>query len=396
MAKFRILNIVIVFMFCAVTAASAEEDVISGNMLLQENPDSARAASEAFEAPKPIISKYGHVTASNTIHDVLSHPAFKGFSQFILPVAQNPEKIADMPLSAISKIMPYHNYISPTETVASINYLIDESNKGRQIFYYIYDGTERSDDILDEEDEADKAAALEDTGLFFCRGKPNAPFALLLAGGYSYIASIHEGFPLARRLIKAGFNVFVLHYRMGSMKLGNEDLAKAITFIFKHADELEVDTNGYSIWGGASGASMASYIGHYGPSFFDGDVTDKPVAMILEYPVGFHYKLGDPPTFIVVGYDDYIANPQLLKAAVNTMNAEGGLGVFKGIGKVGHGFGLGVNTRAAGWHNEAISFWEDQIKNFDPDLLYNTISDKEAERAHEIFEQYTEKDENSN
>lgn len=43
-----------------------------------------------------------------------------------------------------------------------------------------------------------------------------------------------------------------------------EDLSRAIDFIFEHADELQVDTDGYSLWGGSAGGRMADWVGTYG------------------------------------------------------------------------------------------------------------------------------------
>ena len=39
-----------------------------------------------------------------------------------------------------------------------------------------------------------------------------------------------------------------------------EDLARAVAFIFEHADELEVDTSGYSVWGGLAGGDWIDWV----------------------------------------------------------------------------------------------------------------------------------------
>ena len=71
-------------------------------------------------------------------------------------------------------------------------------------------------------------------------------------------------------LSKQGYNAFALIYRPGA-QTACEDLAKAITFIFDHAEELEVDTSCYSLWGGSAGARMAAWLGTYNPAAFGGD-----------------------------------------------------------------------------------------------------------------------------
>ena len=56
----------------------------------------------------------------------------------------------------------------------------------------------------------------ENTGLFFLRGKPGAPFAVIApGGGFAYVGSVHEGFPYAVEISNRGFNAFVLKYRAG-------------------------------------------------------------------------------------------------------------------------------------------------------------------------------------
>ena len=56
-------------------------------------------------------------------------------------------------------------------------------------------------------------------------------------------------------------------------------MARAISFIFEHAEELEVDTEGYSLWGGSAGARMAAWLGSYGPAAFGGDDLPQPSAV---------------------------------------------------------------------------------------------------------------------
>lgn len=77
---------------------------------------------------------------------------------------------------------------------------------------------------------------MRNTGLFFFRGNSNAPFAICNAGGgFSYVGAMHDSFPHALELSKQGYNAFALIYRPG---YAYEDLARAITYICDHADEL--------------------------------------------------------------------------------------------------------------------------------------------------------------
>ncbi len=106
--------------------------------------------------------------------------------------------------------------------------------------------------------------AKEDTGLFFFKGNPGERFAVCNAGGgFAYVGAMHDSFPHALELSKMGYNAFALIYRPGA-QTACEDLARAISFIFENADELEVNTDCYSLWGGSAGERMAAWLGSYG------------------------------------------------------------------------------------------------------------------------------------
>lgn len=131
---------------------------------------------------------------------------------------------------------------------------------GDTIFYDIYTEEEKADD-----------PAKEETGLFFFKGIPGERFAVLNAGGaFAYVGAMQDSFPHALELSKQGYNAFALIYRPGA-QTACEDLSRAIQFIFEHAEELEVNTDGYSLWGGSAGARMAAWVGSYGTAAFGAD-----------------------------------------------------------------------------------------------------------------------------
>lgn len=114
----------------------------------------------------------------------------------------------------------------------TINTMIDYMNEGNRLFYDIYS-------------EADKQADARknNTGLFFFRGEPGRPFAIVCpGGGFSYVGAIHEGFPLAIALSKMGYNAFSIQYRTGGAQVACEDLAQAIDFIMRHGFGLGIGT----------------------------------------------------------------------------------------------------------------------------------------------------------
>ena len=186
----------------------------------------------------------------NTVGDILRAPEFKGFAKKLLPWDDESRNNPEVKISEIGRLMPYHNNIVPADILASLNYLLAEIRQGKQVFYEIYPKQDKRQ---------------ENTGIFFFRGKPDAPFAIICpGGGFSYVGSLHEGFPLALELSKQGYNAFVIKYRSGSPDWAMQDFATAISFIFSKAGGLSKSTDNYSVWGGSAGARMAAYTCSYG------------------------------------------------------------------------------------------------------------------------------------
>ena len=287
-----------------------------------------------------VSDSMGHLTTANTVGDVLNHPAFKGFSQYILPLEWRYDE--RMPLSDVARLLPYHNYINAERCVGYINQMIDSVASGRKIYY-----------------DLDR----EDAGLFFFRGHPGAPFAVICpGGGFSYVGSIHEGFPHALALSRMGYNAFVIQYQTGSAQTACEDLAAGIEYIFRHASELQVDTAGYSVWGSSAGARMAAYIGSYGPGAFGVTNLPRPRTVVMAYTGHSEYTRQDPPTYSVVGSNDGIANPNTMRRRTEALQALGIPAEFHLFPNLRHGFGLGIGTSAEGWINGAVRFWDEQRK----------------------------------
>ena len=292
------------------------------------------------------MDTYGHLTVSSTVKEVTEHEAFAGFGRFILPA----ERLYDdgMTLADVARLLPYHNYVTGEHAVETINTMIDYVHAGNRLFYDIYT-------------EADKQAdpRKDNTGLFFFRGEPGRPFAIVCPGGaFSYVGAIHEGFPLAIALSKMGYNAFSIQYRTGGAQVACEDLAQAIDFILRHADELQVATDGYSLWGGSAGARMAAYLGSYATQGFIGAEHDRPAAVIMGYTSHSDYTPADPPTYALIGDNDAIASASAMRRRVNNLNALGIDAEFHLYPNLRHGFGLGIGTSAEGWEKDAVRFWE--------------------------------------
>ncbi|HBI59761.1 MAG TPA: alpha/beta hydrolase [Lachnospiraceae bacterium] len=285
-------------------------------------------------------------TIDTAISDVIDDPAFGDYGRLIFPVDTgyySGNTLGDLRLT-------FYSNIDPNETVEIANYMKNHAVAGDTIFYDIY---------TDEEKAADLAK--EDTGLFFFKGNPGERFAVCNAGGaFAYVGAMHDSFPHALELSKQGYNAFALIYRPGA-QTACEDLARAIQFIFEHAKELEVNTDGYSLWGGSAGARMAAWVGSYGTAAFGADDLPQPAAVIMQYTGLSEYSESDPATFVTVGENDGIANWRVMKARLDGMSALGIDTEFHSYPGLSHGFGLGTGTVAEGWIDEAIAFWQRQL-----------------------------------
>jgi len=285
-------------------------------------------------------------TADTKISEVISDSAFGAWGRLIFPVDSgyySGDTLGDLQLT-------WYNNIDPNKTVEIVNYLKEHAAAGDTVFYDIY---------TEEEKAADPEK--EDTGLFFFKGTPGEKFAVCNAGGgFAYVGAMQDSFPHALELSKLGYNAFALIYRPGA-QTACEDLARAISFIFEHAQELEVDTDCYSLWGGSAGGRMAAWLGSYGPAVFGGDDLPRPGAVIMQYTGHSDYTVNDPPTFACVGENDWIANWRTMQRRLEALDAMEIPTEFHHYPGLSHGFGLGTGTAAEGWINEAVSFWEAQM-----------------------------------
>lgn len=277
----------------------------------------------------------------------INHPAFPGFGQFLFPTGRDlPDP--SLTLRDTDTLLPYHSHVEVGTTVDVVNSLIGEVERGRTVFYDIYTPEQKAAD-----------PSKQDTGLFFFAGEPGAPFAIVSAGGgFSYVGSIHESLPHALELSRRSYNAFALQYRTGGAQAACEDLAAAISFVFAHADELGVATDGYSLWGGSAGARMAAYLGSYGPDAYGGDGLPRPAAVVMQYTGHTDHTRQDPATYAVVGEDDGIADWRTMQSRIDNLTAAGIDTEFHHYANLGHGFGLGAGTTAEGWIEDAVAFWE--------------------------------------
>ena len=175
----------------------------------------------------------GPYTIDTPIQTVMDDPVFGDYGRLLFPADTgywSGDTLGSLRLT-------WYNNIDPEETVAIVNHLHTQAAAGETVFYDIYTPEEKAAD-------PDKT----DTGLFFS-GDPGGKVAFCNAGGgFAYVGAMQDSFPHALELSRRGYNAFALLYRPGA-QTACEDLARAITFVSDHAQELQVDLEGYSLWG---------------------------------------------------------------------------------------------------------------------------------------------------
>jgi acetyl esterase/lipase len=106
---------------------------------------------------------------------------------------------------------------------------------------------------------------------------------------------------------------------------------------------------------------MAAAIGSHGVASFGGDDLPKPSAVVMAYTGHSEYSANEPSTCVVVGEHDGIARPSVMERRVAALRKAGTEVEFHRYSGLGHGFGPGLGTSAAGWLDRALRFWERTI-----------------------------------
>ena len=224
--------------------------------------------------------------------------------------------------------LTYYSHIDPDETVEIVNTLRERAADGQTIFYDIY---------TDEEKAADPAK--EDTGLFFFKGTPRREARHLQCGRCVRLRGCHAGqLPSCAGAFQERATTPSLSFIAPAHRPPARTWQEAIRFIFDHADELEVDTDCYSLWGGSAGARMAAWLGSYGAEAFGGGDLPRPGAVIMQYTGLSEYSESDPPTYACVGDRDGIANWRVMQARLEAMQQAGIDTEFHVYSGLGHGF----------------------------------------------------------
>lgn len=325
-----------------------------------------------------------NITENEKLSDILTRPELKEHKREINFVEDSDGmQFGDMSLHRIAKMVGTWNAESMAE---GLRYL-SERSKMEDIFFDLWTETDIIKDI-----------SKENTTLMAFTVKKKSKFVLICAGGgYASVASIVEGFPIAKRINELGYTAFVLKYRTGKDALTPnpmDDIAQAVRFIQENSDRFNIDIEDYAVAGFSAGGHLAASFGlehigyrHYG--------LPKPGAMILAYPVitmadkthsdSRKNLLGEknvhnqkqinrysielnitssfPPSFVWQCNKDNIVPIENTQMLVKGLKEKGVPCVYEVFQSNAHGWGMGKGTEAEGWVDRAIDFWKDSFKS---------------------------------
>jgi len=77
------------------------------------------------------------LAGDDTIADLLTHPAFAGFSRLLLPWDDRTYD-GRMRLQRVGSLLPYHSHVDVATVICGLNHIIEDVNNGRTVFYDLY------------------------------------------------------------------------------------------------------------------------------------------------------------------------------------------------------------------------------------------------------------------
>jgi|GEM_PF-64011 len=249
--------------------------------------------------------------------------------------------------------------------------------------------------------------------------QPNgAAVVICPGGGYQFIATGLEGYPVAEKLNAAGITAFVLKHRLPTTDgaafkhpVPVSDALRAIQWVRAHAIDYDITPNRIGIMGFSAGGHLAASAGTLYSSYQFGTdeiskVSARPDFMALCYPVistkkgiahgcvwspleaGFSEEQANelscelnvnaqtPPTFLMHAKDDGGVLPENSIVMHEALKQHGVATELKLYEQGGHGFGLGrAGTDSAQWSDDFIA-WLNRLQAAPkPNIVHIMIDD---------------------
>lgn len=294
----------------------------------------------------------------------MSHPVFGGYRHMFF-------NVEDKPLKAIS-YSTYEHFLATQgrqdqtdSSIEAFNYLVKAVENGRAKLisdFYTPDVTGKN------------PYKSHLTGMFYM-GDEGKPLAVVVPGG-GFISNVTdcEGYPVAMKLHKMGYSVLVVSYPVGKQlgeteqeKQGQaaaRELTQVIRYLTGHQKQLSIDMEDYAIFGFSAGGLMttAFSFANYEDCCHKNRLP-RPKAIFPMY--GLDWNISALPqdkgmaVFSIVGRNDEFgfAKVEDKLPALKEMLGEENVTV-KIMEGLGHGFGIGSETKVKNWLQEAVSFWE--------------------------------------
>lgn len=338
------------------------------------------------------------ITDETKISALFKIKEFQEFRHLLLPDMG----ILNVPLKRC-RLKVARNVWPNNQIAEGLSYMLTLAQSGEKLFYPLY-----------KENDYKKNLALKQVGLFHFPIKEKSKFVVICAGGgYTNVCSCVEAFPIAKRMNEMGYHAFVVNYRYNRNALAPnpiDDLAKALSFIMKNNEVLNVDGTDYAIAGFSAGGHL---VGNFGTEK-NGYKTyglPKPGALFLAYPVvtmgeSAHkdsrekflgkanacnqelqkrYSVEEqitedyPPCYTWQCARDNIVSIENTRLLTEKLKCYHIPHRYRTYDSNVHGWGLGDGTLAEGWLEEAVMFWNAAGKENSSDLKNN----EEKREAHE-------------
>ncbi|MBR7105911.1 MAG: alpha/beta hydrolase [Opitutales bacterium] len=226
-------------------------------------------------------------------------------------------------------------------------------------------------------------------------GKPTAFVVICPGGGYSILATLHEGTEIAHWLNQRGISALVLKYRVPNNPQGAlMDAQRAIRTARANAKKWNIDPNKIAIMGFSAGASLSARastnynVKTYEPIDIIDSYSARPDATILVYPAycdkntndkrwkngktdkkdyNSRYRLADelsidkntPPAFIIQTQEDWLIDSAFTYyLALKDARVPASLHIFP---KGKHGYGLRPEGTAVDEWDYVLEAWLKEI-----------------------------------
>ncbi|MBR5752775.1 MAG: alpha/beta hydrolase [Clostridia bacterium] len=271
-----------------------------------------------------------------------------------------------------------------------LNLLARELELGRVKQCFIYDKEACLDDPIKQDVNLIRILPEETPGASL----DDKPYVILAGGGaYKWVSTIIESLPTAAHMVKRGYTVFLLTYRVNTDRAALkslDDLAAAIRYVSDHKQELGIRSEAYALGGFSASGNLVCNFGlpelgykKYGLprpaamfpvyAYIDlktrsrhnciGDLLQPMFGAndseyIDEYNIADRIGEGYPPCYIVCGRDDMSVPPSNSERLKRLLDDADIPSVLEEGGHAPHAFGDGTGTDVEGWPDRAIDFLE--------------------------------------